>query len=58
MNDIDDAAADDGGDGADDSLWNSVWIIGTMTDRNYDMDNNVDSYFVGRLNLAAVRDSD
>lgn len=42
MNDIDDA--DDGGDGADDSLWNLVWIIGTMTDRNYDMDNNVDLY--------------
>lgn len=41
-NDIDDVDDDD--DDADDSLWNLVWIIRTMTDRNYDMDNNVDLY--------------
>lgn len=39
MNDIDDA--DGGDDDADDSLWNLVWITGTMWDKNYDMDNNV-----------------
>lgn len=60
MNDIDDV--DDDGDGADDSLWNSVeWIVRTMMDKNCDMDSSVDLYWpysVDWLNLAAVRDSD
>lgn len=43
MNDIDDV--DDDGDGADDSLWNSVeWIVRTMMDKNCDMDSSVDLY--------------